>query len=559
MGDLGLVDLERMLAELPTAANPTQERTIGSAVHHLVSKPLTGSMVARARSLSMRLGTEQVAVLHDTAQNLLLNLVIWDWLDRQATPTGDMGHLWNDVKAIGKGKEREFDASDYLDGVARSTAMSTVTRPQNSLLEVSQNTANVLAGWIGMPARSQEKAWFVRAVLESPLGVAGLRLGPIVTAAGQLGLRLFGHRARRGLTLDEVTTWAKTTLLRHPLCDNSSEHHAKAREVAARLDKLTPFDPELLEQVRLCLVSPLVSITSLPLPVPNLERYNQLVAMLKVLAPFLSPNFTCPDDYSARSRFLAWVHGDSDKLLPFRDWARSRRHVLTAEGPYSEAHVRTPQGFFSALVYRGITHNTDFLVNNKTLFVDVDDYLAAQADPYNLELSEGSKSYFCNKTAYGVPIVNRSVDNAQGFWEVATENEAVAAWLASDKPINPLELYNLVLAECRSFGPLTSFELVMDYVGCGRAETPTVEEMADLIWIGGYTGLRSLGYPVGNGEQVAAALRSLMSALAASLTEKEQRDMGFGLVMVERSLCKLGRLDRDIFQAWYKEHTHVAS
>jgi hypothetical protein len=39
--------------------------------------------------------------------------------------------------------------------------------------------------------------------------------------------------------------------------------------------------------------------------------------------------------------FLAHVFGNSDKLLPFRNFAASRRRVLLPGGPYSPECVRT--------------------------------------------------------------------------------------------------------------------------------------------------------------------------------------------------------------------------
>ncbi|KAF6751574.1 hypothetical protein DFP72DRAFT_850693 [Ephemerocybe angulata] len=74
--------------------------------------------------------------------------------------------------------------------------------------------------------------------------------------------------------------------------------------------------------------------------------------------------------------YLKMVFDNTSKKLPFRDFAASRRTILQPNGPYSPIHLHTWEGFFSALVYRAITHNSEYLIQHQEIvFEGVEDYL----------------------------------------------------------------------------------------------------------------------------------------------------------------------------------------
>jgi hypothetical protein len=91
----------------------------------------------------------------------------------------------------------------------------------------------------------------------------------------------------------------------------------------------------------------------------------------------------------------------------------------------------------------------------------------------------------------------------------------------------------------------------MDHVECGMTQELTVELMADFVKelnMGGLKGLKSLwSGELQSKSDVAAAFTALKAALERALSDDERERMGVGPVMIEHSLCKLGRMDTALF------------
>jgi hypothetical protein len=562
---------------------------LAAMVQDLLSTPFSGTVITKARSISKTLSKSSIDRLHEMGQHLLIDLVLWRWMERQAIENATLQKLRLKIKEVSKAQEDAvLDAADYLDGLdpGQFTFLLHMPRHANhtpSSLEFDEAMIAVLASWFGLQPKSRERSWFAHSILDSPLGISGLRLRPFVAAANNLSLHL--HEVRnRVVNKEHVETWTKEWLLVHPICDRNSEHFAVAMDVAKALDKTYPWDLELLEQVKQALhpirqparpppppLPPLSMPTSL---VPNQDEFQRLVHMLRGLLPILSPDFTCPTEDELKlprykltpddeerilhKCFLAGVCRDQDKFLPFRNSAPSRKRILEPGGPYDPKHVRTKSGFFSALVYRGITHNTDFLQNNKTLFKDLDDWKDTLKEPHNHAHRE-QKDYFCRSNAYGVPSRHRKIDNVDGYWKLVSEDANFTGWLTSNTKISAPDLYAKIKQAAFGFGPLTTLQIVMDYVECGMTQPLTPEQMGWFIWevrLGGLKGLLTLGYKIKSKDQVGTALASLSSALEKVLSETERRDMGFGLILIEHSMCKLGRLTK-AFTDWHKTATRL--
>jgi hypothetical protein len=143
---------------------------------------------------------------------------------------------------------------------------------------------------------------------------------------------------------------------------------------------------------------------------------------------------------------------------------------------------------------------------------------------------------------------------------LVSEDSTFSDWLTSPEPISPLVLFDKIKKACWGFGMFTAFQLVNDYIECGLAKEPTIQEMAVLmskLKMGGMKGLKALGYDVSSPTQVAEALTSLHSDLVSTFSVEERLAMGFGVVMIEHSLCKMGCLDRKFFQQWKEVATRL--
>ncbi|RDB14935.1 hypothetical protein Hypma_016199 [Hypsizygus marmoreus] len=88
-----------------------------------------------------------------------------------------------------------------------------------------------------------------------------------------------------------------------------------------------------------------------------------------------------------------------DKLLPFREHAPSRLRMQQADGPFSAEYARTRHGFFSALVWRGVTFGPAFANDhtNSAVFTSLEDWKES-VDACGPQ----EESYFCDRSAYGM-------------------------------------------------------------------------------------------------------------------------------------------------------------
>lgn len=235
------------------------------------------------------------------------------------------------------------------------------------------------------------------------------------------------------------------------------------------------------------------------------------------------------------------VQMSSDKKLPFRDAAASRYRILHSDGPFSPENISSCAGLFSAIVYRGITHNTQFLLEQPTLFKD----LKAWDNLYNALLPyHPDNRYFCNRSAYGQAIASRKVDNAKLFWD-ASGDPKVNSWLNSPAPIDFLDLYH-IFQSLYSFGTLVAYQLAVDYATAGKATIPDFSEMGEVlckIKAGGLKGLRKLGWKCADVEGTSEAFKNVYLALKHYIPLEMQEKMGFSVFTVEHALCKLSRLD----------------
>jgi hypothetical protein len=204
------------------------------------------------------------------------------------------------------------------------------------------------------------------------------------------------------------------------------------------------------------------------------------------------------------------------------------------------------RGFFSALIYRGITHSTDFLLEQKTLFVNLEDWKAT-ANP--LVITKG-KEYVCKTNAYGASSRARTVENASAYWDAAN-NRNLQFWdnkkgngsHQAIKPLSFVEFFNKI-NQLPAFGPLTSYLLSVDYAVAKVIAQPTPDEVGKIIHKidgGGKAGLKLLGYSCVTESQTSAAFVEVMDALQVFFTMEEQAKADFGLFFVEHALCKLKR------------------
>lgn len=222
----------------------------------------------------------------------------------------------------------------------------------------------------------------------------------------------------------------------------------------------------------------------------------------------------------------------------------AREHI---NSPFHPVQGRTRAGFFSALVFRGITQSAPVVRTGNLWFNSLDDFEELKRDH--------PEEWMCKKNALGFPNKHRSTANAGPLWTASKQYERLFTipkqsfmncfnFLRSvDQPKKHIKFFG--------FGPLTAYLLAVDYAYAGFIELPTVDDMACIIKIidrGGIRGLRLVGALSGGKSKATEdecihAFRTAYTYLDITLTAEEKSATGFDIFTLEHCLCKLARLN----------------
>ena len=280
-----------------------------------------------------------------------------------------------------------------------------------------------------------------------------------------------------------------------------------------------------------------------------MELFHRFLKQISVL-------ITATLESNIHRQLLHEISQDLDFKLPFRIHAPSLHVALNADpGPFSQDHIRTRSGFFSALLFRALTFSAPIVLEDEQVFFqDYDDWLAFYKQATDQD--EKPVTYFVRNRAYGTPNKHRNPSITESLWFAS---EVWEEWLDSneeDGSICPVELFTFLMgqspckAKFRNVGPLTAYLLTADYICAGLATMPSVEQMAHIIHSvnkGAVSGLRMLGLlPRGvqavTGHDVSVATSQLWKYLESSLSDDLKEKMPWNVITLEHSLCKFSRL-----------------
>ncbi|TFK58788.1 hypothetical protein BDN72DRAFT_906413 [Pluteus cervinus] len=474
---------------------------------------------------------------------MVLNMVIWEWLENLiAEPADWVSSLLLRIMTCLSipSKEHRLSASDFIAGhtgdeayVIHTTRYSWSSLDQDVAID---KATTIIAHWLHFPDREEyePQAWFTRQLVDR-LGIEALLLPAAEYGAQQLNTFVLNQGRNCRLTRQRIEDWAITHLWAHPMGSSQTKERVILEKITAHIVSLYPetqvmidlFTPEGGREA--AQIQPLLDLLSLVHPLlDDMER--------QIKIPHCSSK-----GYHVLS-LLKEVQSEADKKLPFRDLAPSRKRILEDGGPYSSDHISTQAGFFSALIYRGVTHHTDFLQQQSILFPSLSSWVSL----YKTLSTEFPPNYFCDPCAYGT-CTSRSVDHIPEYWDVS-EREDLTSWLAEEPPISFLNLYwKLREAEISAFGSLTTYLLVVDYAIAGKVQCPQPREMGEILWdidAGGLKGLIKLGFPCRSVEETSQAFEIVTTMLSARLSEGDKSKMNFSVFLVEHLLCKLVRVGK---------------
>ncbi|KAA1479704.1 hypothetical protein DENSPDRAFT_898846 [Dentipellis sp. KUC8613] len=222
---------------------------------------------------------------------------------------------------------------------------------------------------------------------------------------------------------------------------------------------------------------------------PTAAAFNKCLRFLRCTAYFLSASVDGLALPHADTLLQSHRHKDLllkmaprlDYYLPFRQKAPSVAAMFRPGGPYSPEHMRTKAGFFSALIFRGVTFGCEFAVRERRVFQDLVDWQAAHA-----AVASNSSLYVSNPNAYG-SATRRGVQYVAGFWSTAQEE-----WqdmVGPDATYNTFRDFRKRVINGRNnnaalyfgFGKLIGYLLTADYAEAGVLPMPSKQDMGDLI------------------------------------------------------------------------------
>lgn len=397
---------------------------------------------------------------------------------------------------------------------------------------------DIIQTWLGFPTHNmgRSQAWFV-SILISEIGGDTLLLDATWRTYRFLRSMIFGSSSVPPLTSITIFDPLRAALKEHPLSSESSEERLLVTKLADLLNRIQKSKDHHHRD-------PTENYTT--------EHLDIILQFIRSLIPLVSSS-----SLSIQTKFQAYVQRSPDKFLPFRERAPCRVRFAGPDSPFSPNNVKTREGLFSALIMRGITYATAFSMEQKMMFLDLNDWNSTITSIQ--QNNPRPASYFCNPGAYGSLNPKRTVTLAQSYWDAV----GIAEWetlLESSGKVSFMDIYKFFLKGSpkvfQQIGDLAGYLLSADYVYAGVVEIPTIEEMGTIIRKinrGAVAGLEILGlisprgrttrgtYQKADEKECISGFRKLYEYLDGVLSPEEKDIVGFDTIMVEHTLCKLSR------------------
>jgi hypothetical protein len=526
---------------------------------------------------------------------LLLNLLLWEWMDDIINVWSmKVGHWSNRLRirvqelVENPGQVTALYARDFVPQLSSSDIAYhdsfytdrrrhfDISTSSEQMKAVNEFLERVIIRWFNFPSdtNSRCQAYFVREIVDG-VGFDGLLLDPIWKISEAVSFSLFRNTPRYPKQI-HIREWAARELARHPIALQGSEAHQLLQSIGVQFRRVFPAAATRLPSIA-SRTNTYLGMTSIPSPgIPlsisaHPEAMDCFVVQISLLFPLLDVDES--SDLAVREglsgdrerrannviQFLSHVRSHADRLLPFRDSAPSRRRILEPGGPFGQEFLRTRAGLFSATIYRCVTHHTNFLFEQQRVF----DGLTEWAKLYDRLSKTKPPTYFCNKNAYGGQYTaSQDVRYIPAFWTAAQDTSS-SEWLTADEPIQFENLYQIFLSATISgnkafpgFGRLKAFLLASDYAIAGLATTPSPESVGKLIFqinAGALKGLTGLGFSCTDASTTSQAFTAVYLFLSSRIPAMRLEQIGYGVFLVEYALCKTPRLDSRLFRTVYKD------
>lgn len=488
------------------------------------AKKITTNTIQLIRGYGSFVLQSKMEVNAQLAENYMMKVIVWDWVEwsvelgwhetsydpGETTNLGICKLLLQIQVSAAKSGLFHLDSSSYLldstekrDPYILNFPCKIELRPS----EIRRCATEILAFWLDLPDPIQglPQSWFLKEIIKR-IGISVLRLRAVMKATNRVSVSVLGMSKNAVVFQKYIHFWSENFLATHALCNPNSKERALFTTLSDRLSQLAPFDHALVNQVNdiaahqlsstlttcLSLLPPVLPTHPPPSAISNAGEFERYWKCITLCLPFLKGVALSLPPLENLSRnptnqeqqehvyhiFLSDVSNNLDNLLPFRDLAPSRVRILQDRGPYSPEHIRTISGFFSALIFRGITFGSQFLFDHfTTVFENLDDWTAT----YRKLGSGHHSSFFCNPNAYR-NRTNRDVNSVEDYWRFVSNPQNHQWLLEWTETINIYDLFKKLMAQrLPGLGVLGCIDVCLDYAQCGIATQPTAEEIISML------------------------------------------------------------------------------
>jgi hypothetical protein len=271
---------------------------------------------------------------------------------------------------------------------------------------------------------------------------------------------------------------------------------------------------------------------------------------LRHLLPIISSSHSS----STSGLVIKKIKSELDFFLPFRQHAPSlanaRREIYSDVDRLASP---TGVGLFNILAFRGVFFGSPFAKSDHfRWFNHYEDWERFMIDEKEEATKDGriEEDYYVKLNCYGRSQKDRSTKLMERYWKQRSLWNDV--FNQSTKPIVK-QVYSWLTATDKgasrffNIGSLSALLICGDLIEAGLVQTPSSREYSELIFKvgkGAKEGMMMIGLVKDNPnlEELCEAFESLDLALQHELTEEEKKAMGYNVVMLEHTLCKIKRL-----------------
>ncbi|KAJ2918881.1 hypothetical protein MD484_g1557, partial [Candolleomyces efflorescens] len=250
------------------------------------------------------------------------------------------------------------------------------------------------------------------------------------------------------------------------------------------------------------------------------------------------------------SRIADAVMQRPEALMPIREWEHARLRSKSASGPYHASFIKSREGIFSALVWRGITEGSLFAREGRMQFSSVFDFQDA-VDEMAHQHPEADISSVCIQQIHGRYIGSRSGSNAITLWRDVLELPSWETFAQSYPTFGECFHYFFQRTSSQDgkrrvedIDTVSMFNVVADLAHAGICQGPTMEEVARyIVTVRGQSYKALCGFGLVDStrdsmEETVKALSSVQEAIAGRLQWEMIQSMGLDVIGLEYALAR---------------------